>query len=339
MHVVRELHFSIDVAKNQLPQIRSIAMLEVIRNRARIAALLLLGLASAGWRADAAGAAEGPSCLWLVSTRGSGCGAQPNLRFWRYADSPGWLEATLEEFLAADQPGVPTAIWIHGNRISFCESQTNGLSAYRSFCCQSAGRAFRFVVWSWPAEQISGQLEDLKLKANRSDCEGYNLAWLVNRMHPQVPVSLLGYSYGARLASGALHILGGGQVNGRRLDSIQPGRVPMRSVMMAAALDNHWVAPGHRFGQAFNPLDQMLVFVNPADKVLSKYHLLYGWKKGPQALGSTGVAGGLGEHCPKLSQINVSGSVGSTHDWRLYMESPHLVMRMRPYALFETATR
>ncbi|MGE0606690.1 MAG: hypothetical protein AB7O62_06145 [Pirellulales bacterium] len=273
--------------------------------------------------------------LWLVSTRGAGCGSEPALQYWHFAEGPGWLQASMAEFLAADQPGVPTVVWVHGNRIGFCESQNNGLRCFRSLSCRAADKPFRFVVWSWPADQVAGQLDDVRLKANRSDCEAYHLAWLVNQIHPQVPVSLLGYSYGARLSSGALHILGGGHVNGRALADLKPGRAPMRGVMMAGALDNHWLAPGHRLGQAFNPVDRMLVFINPGDKVLSKYHLLYGWRKGPQALGSTGVCGGLGEHSAKLMQVNASGVVGTTHDWSRYMESPQLISRMRPYALFE----
>ena len=48
-------------------------MLQKTLNDARFVALFLLGLGATGWPAEAARAAEGTSCLWLVSTRGVGC--------------------------------------------------------------------------------------------------------------------------------------------------------------------------------------------------------------------------------------------------------------------------
>src|SRR5205085_1775304 len=133
-----------------------------------------------------------------------------------HVECQGWTPVELSEFFASDRPGIPTVFFIHGNRISFCESQANGYRSYVSLSSQTpCDQPFRFVVWSWAADQIPGMIDDVRLKAARSDYEAYPLAWLIHRIHPQVPCSLLGYSYGARIATGALHILGGGNICGR----------------------------------------------------------------------------------------------------------------------------
>jgi hypothetical protein len=192
---------------------------------------------------------------------------------------------------------------------------------------------FRFVVWSWCADQIEGQLEDVRVKARRADAEAWPLAWAVQQVRPDVSVSFMGYSYGARIATGALHHLA--IVPSSEGGSLPPARVPLRAVLVAGALDNYWLRPGSRNGLAVSQVDRMLITVNPQDRVLKHYHLIYGLRDDRQALGATGAAGlgRLGEEREKVDHINVSRQVGSEHDWRRYLLSP-LVGRMVPYALF-----
>jgi hypothetical protein len=290
-----------------------------------------------------AGACE----VWFISSRGAGCpgpdGVVP-LHVWQRGADCQWIESDVLEFLARQEPSMPTCFYIHGNRISYGESRSNGLRVHASLSAQACG-PFRFVIWSWPADIIKGVVEDAKVKAHRSDLEAYPLAWLIDQIDPAVPVSLLGYSYGARVATGALHTLGGGEVCGRGLDyRLHPQRALMRGVLMAAALDNCWLAPGNRHGLALTQVDHLLVMVNPADKVLERYGVIYsrrngplalvGSKKGPQALGLTGAAGNLGPYRDRVDHLNVTGWVGSTHDWERYMGAPSLVARMIPYLMF-----
>ena len=72
----------------------------------------------------------------------------------------------------------------------------------------------RFVIWSWPSDKIKGPLNDIRTKAWRTDTDGYYLGWFLQRMHPQSDIGLIGFSYGARIVSGALHVLAGGELDG-----------------------------------------------------------------------------------------------------------------------------
>jgi hypothetical protein len=276
--------------------------------------------------------------VWCLSTRGAGpwrCGQDVPLECWRADECGAWQPATVEEFLAANDPAVPTSIWIHGNRVSFPESRANGWQVYRSLARRAPCELpFRFVVWSWCADQIKGQLEDVRLKASRADAEAWPLASLVGRINPDVPVSLVGFSYGARIATGALHQLA------LRQEAQETGeRVPLRAVLLAAALDSYWLFPGARHGLALSQADRMLITVNPLDRALKHYHLLYGRRDGRESLGYIGVPGlgRLGDERWKVNQLNVSRQIGKEHDWRGYLLSP-LMGRYIPHLLFLDAS-
>ena len=281
-----------------------------------------------------------PNQIWLVSARRAAYrpGGDMRLKYWRYHQGR-WLVSNRWQFLASNEPQLPTCFFVHGNRVSFRESSTNGWRAYRRMAASTGARQrFRFVIWSWPSERIRGPLRDVKAKARVADAQAVYLAWLVDQIDASTQVSFIGYSYGARVVTGALHTLGGGHINGRRLAyRAHRERTPMRAVLMAAALDNSWLTPRQRHGLAMSQVERLLVMKNPRDRALRAYRLLYGLFRGPAALGYTGMSGlgNLGPHRNKVSQLNVSNWVGDAHDWTRYMNSPVLVRRMRPFALFE----
>ena len=88
-------------------------------------------------------------------------------------------------------------------------------------------------------------------------------------------VSLLAYSYGARIATGALHLLEGGQLSGRALASPDGRAFHVRLVMLAAALHNYWLRPGGYHDMAVSHIDYLLNLYNCCDPVLKRYPLLY----------------------------------------------------------------
>src|SRR5262245_35556147 len=60
--------------------------------------------------------------VWLISTRGLCCpdveASPPNFQVWQYdRESHQWDASSLDAFLAAQTPEMPTVFWIHGNRI------------------------------------------------------------------------------------------------------------------------------------------------------------------------------------------------------------------------------
>ena len=173
---------------------------------------------------------------------------------------------------------------------------------------------------------------DVRHKACVSDRHAWHLAWLVDQMHPRGALSLIGYSYGARLVCGSLHLLGGGRLAGHALDQrVHPARLPLRAVLLAGALDSHALMPHGRNHRALSQVERMLVTVNSRDPVLLHYPLLAGlFQKGPPALGYTGFfPESLGDDCFKVAQWNVGPYVGKEHDWERYLDSPAIVSRLR----------
>ena len=139
-----------------------------------------------------------------------------------------------------------------------------GWSLYHAIRAAACDRPFRLVVWSWPSERIQGGLRhDAQVKAARSDVQAHYLALCLDRMSPDVPVNLVGHSFGARTILGAMELLAGGTVAGRVTthDANRP-RGPIRAVLIAAAVENGCLLPGHRDGLALGQLERVLITCN-----------------------------------------------------------------------------
>jgi hypothetical protein len=159
----------------------------------------------------------------------------------------------------------------------------------------------------------------MRLKACWCDAESYYLARTLPRLSNGAPVGLIGYSYGARIACGALELLGGGRLAGYSLP--QEARAAwtsaprsVRVLLVAAAMDADWLAPGHRNGDALSIVERAAVTLDGCDRVLRWYTRLDG-RGGPPALGCVGPTGHDGG---KLEVLDVACSVGKKHDWYRY---------------------
>lgn len=278
--------------------------------------------------------------IWVISDRclPCCCGAEnyaPGLKFSQY-DGKCWQSSSLETFLASD---LPTTIYIHGNRLSHGEACSSGWQIYCSLARRApADHPIRFVIWSWPSEKMRCRpVIDTRIKAARADCSAVYLAWLVDRIDPATPVCLIGYSFGSRIATGALHLLAGGAFGSSHLSArLHPQRDPLNAVLVASAVDCGVLLPGHCHGLAMSQVDDMLLVNNCCDRALKWYHVISPGRGGPSALGLTGLyVGGLEpQDQDKVAQINACPYVGARHDWELYFGSPYLLKRMRPYAFF-----
>lgn len=279
--------------------------------------------------------------LWAVSSRGLGCDVTAGiqrLRYWRYDREQCWVKSNLDELLAGEDADAVTTVFIHGNRVDHCEAFSKGWSAYRRLVACADERPVRFVIWSWPSDPIRGPVQDARIKAGRTNPAGYYVAWFVNRLQPGTSVSLWAHSYGARIATGALHLLGGGSVAGYRLkDRDSQGRRPVQAVLLASAVDDHWLLPGHAHGQAMSQLDGLLLVNNGCDNLLKRYQLLYPGRGCEQALGYVGLATSRlhADDAAKVRQLDAANVVGREHLFANYLCSPGLVAQMRTYLLFE----
>lgn len=310
-----------------------------LRSFARLVVFVTLGIL--GTFASAAENTGGQ--VWLLSTRraplSSPLGSPVPIDYWALGPDEAWLPSDEAAFHASDMPTMPTCIFIHGNRSEWQDAIDAGWRAYGQLKQQAGPQPFRFVIWSWPSEQVYRRNRpDAQEKAERSDGQAIYLAQWLDRLHPDVPVSLIGYSFGARIATGAMHLLGGGTFAGQSLPQTNPRQVPVRAVLVAAAEDFDWLLPGHCHGLALNQLERVLITVNGSDPALRWYRLMYG-RGGPEALGYAGLCPGwVGPEAGKVEMLDLSCEVGRVHDWACYVLAPSLNARLGWYTFLAPAT-
>jgi len=314
---------------------------------AGLAVLLFSGAAAAAEQVQAPAAVGSTVCatfrvrpqdqVWLVSTRHLGCyggAGDPGLLVWRYQDGL-WQPASRAEFYAADSPDVITPIWIHGNQIDFNESAGYGLSVYFQMVGKLDGEPpARFVIWSWPSDKIRGVLRDVRAKAARSDIDAQYLGSFLAGMRPDVRVGVIGYSYGARIVSGAMHLLGGGELLGQVLPPTP--RPQVRLALWAAAEHDYWYLPGQFHDRALSAADAWFITLNYCDPVLSRYRFLDPCA-GAQAVGHSGISGRQllpPDVNARLEEVNVTNLIGKQHNWRPYLYSLYIQDRTRDYVMW-----
>lgn len=217
--------------------------------------------------------------LWVVSSRRIVCSDVSQLEaadfdVWRYdAAECAWEDASLKLLFAA--PERPTWIWVHGNRVPSEGALAEGL-AWDETVRELSGapdRPFRLIVWSWPADQIRGQLRDVRAKADRADWEADYLGWFLAQLPADRPTALLGFSYGSRIVTGSLH----------RLE----GRRRWKALLLAAATPSDWLLTGCPHGNALGQVDRLYLMVNSCDRALKRFHMVDRCTR-PCALGYVG---------------------------------------------------
>jgi hypothetical protein len=283
-------------------------------------------------------AARPDDSLWMISTRCLGCScgdkqAELDLPLWRYDGDSGWQETDWSDWSAAEQPGTTTVVYVHGNRVEAGEAGGRGLAAYRALTRNASDlRPIRFVMWSWPSAKLKGPRpkRDAQVKAARTPCQSYYLAHFLTRLNPDTQLSLLGYSFGVRIISGALHLADGGALGCLKLTEagVRPAH-SVRVALLAGGMNNDWWLPGHYHDQAWSAVDRLCLLYNTCDPVLRFYPRL-DRRSGAQALGRTGFCwtASLGDDAWRLEQANVCCEIGKTHDEDAYFASDAVMCRV-----------
>lgn len=286
-------------------------------------------------------ARAGVADVWLISTRRLPCAACAEDRepdFWRLSAAAEWIDADRKAFLKSDQPPVPTIFFIHGNRYRAEEAVEDGMNFCEELKCLAPDARFRYVIWSWPSERISIRSRpDVVAKNTRSQHEAVYVARLLDRIHPETPVSLVGFSYGAQTIVGVLELLAGGCYAGCTLDRHgPPRRAPLSGVLVAAATENNVLESVDAGLSPLGPVDRLLVTSNGCDFTLRFYPRLYP-PHGPGALGFTGpVCVDPGDRrWKKVETIDVACEVGRRHDWDVYRQAGPLMARLAYYTLLK----
>ena|GEM_PF-1532730 len=270
--------------------------------------------------------------VWLISTRRLSCrsagSSNPNWEIHQLERGRTWSARSAEEFYASDDPTLLTVFMVHGNDQSPSEAVERGMLFYRRVV-QPMERRVRYVIWSWPSDKqaIRPKLDALA-KLPRTNLEPSFLAPFIARIRSDVPVGVVGYSYGARVLAGTLHMLGGGRIEGRSVPVGGDSR-RIRAVLIAAAVGRDSLLPGQRFGKALSQVDRVLVTMNPLDRVLKFFPLV---SEGRDiALGRLGpvLAGLPSTDRSKVSALNVQPIVRHKHEFSVYMSVPSIMASIR----------
>ncbi|NIP84419.1 MAG: hypothetical protein GTO03_02210 [Planctomycetales bacterium] len=273
-------------------------------------------------------------CRALTTVRAATQKVDHRLRAWRYDRAQAtWQRQEQAQFLEATGRVMPTCFWVHGDRVDPDKSFHIGREVYHQLVAdRPAGPPIRFVVWSWPTtKQMHGRpLKDARIKAARADAAGYSLAWVLSACDPDTPVSLLGFSFGARVVAGAVHLAAGGQLDGYAIAADRQPAGAYQVVLLAAAMDDQWLLPGKKHGQALQGIRQLLLVNNGQDWVLKRYHLLK-CGNGCQALGYQGLIwpASLPDHEVTVSQMNAGPYIGKQHRWGPYVYTKPVITKVR----------
>jgi hypothetical protein len=161
------------------------------------------------------------------------------------------------------------------------------------------------------------------VKAARTTPVGWQLAWAVNQLPQESPVTLVGYSYGARVVTGALHLLSGGSMGELKLyEPRNPLRPPLRAALVAAAVDAAWLRPGGYHGQAVDAVESLTLVNNQLDPAMRFFHLPVE-NRHARALGYAGLraTSAWGDAAGRIHSFDVTGSVGRHHAIAEYLSA------------------
>jgi len=265
--------------------------------------------------------------LWLISTRSlstSACCASlevPAFRVNRLERCGQGRSVTWQDFLNDRSDNRPVLIQIHGNRMTNEAAIERGFFIYQNIVPYCDSRPLDYVIFSWPSEKEGILLGDGREKAERTDAEGLYLAWIIRELAQRdVPIALGGFSFGGRVATGALHALAGGTLGGRSLPGEHQQGAAVSVGLIAPALEDDWLRAGRYHGLATQNIKQMSVLYNQRDAILKRYWLLDKVREN-RALGFTGPIGlapGFdGQPIPLFSR-DCSLTVGIRHDEKKY---------------------
>lgn len=263
---------------------------------------------------------------WLVRTYGLGDpGTQvadvQHLDIQRLAGDR-WEISTPEQ-LAVAASERRTVVYVHGNRSDDASAIARGMTIGAQLSARADAPPLQVLIWSWPSGQVQRGRKDFRAKSERTDTEAWYLGALLRQFSPHAEVSFLGYSYGARVVTGALHWKAGGEFEARTLSAggDAGANSKYRVALLAPAVHWDWIAIDGTHGAALSVTERMLVLYNPCDPALRWYRFVYRCER-PDPLGRYGIGDDwLGEASARVDQWNVSPVIGKTHDEDAYLTS------------------
>jgi hypothetical protein len=294
----------------------------------------------------APGPAYVPEGYWIVSSHHCrqsaphGCSCGDLEFFYRACDGP-TQQLNRDAFNASLPPGTPVCIAVHGSFTNWKGLCDDCGPVYRWLRSAAPSRTINVVFYTWPsAGPITYEPHiDVAVLGMRASFNGVYLGDLVARIPSGHPICIMGHSHGARMAAAALHLLGGGEVDGTHLNYLPPPDQRIRCVLVAGALDHQWLDPGQRFGLALCRVEALLYMRNDHDMVLNLYPMRRFFSR--RALGEEGLSrrdhDRLGPLNTKIVQLDVTHVIHTGHMWNNYYVHPELAAAIEPYVYFDDA--
>ena len=234
------------------------------------------------------------------------------------------------------QPGVPVCIVTHGSLVSWDDLMMESPRVYQWLKCAAPDKPLQVVFFTWPSNDLPlgfcPQI-DFGILGRRAEYNGLYLSQLVTQVPSACPISFFGHSYGTRTIAATLHLFGGGDVLGYRLNHSCGIGHRVRTVFAASAIDHHWLNPGDRFGRALGQTEALLVTLNERDLALHFYDIRSLW--GHTALGDEGFhrsdLRAIGWQAAKLSTLDVAPLLGCGHTWYHFYTHPQIAWSIGPW--------
>lgn len=257
--------------------------------------------------------------LWIVQTRycPQELGSDPwgCLRVLHFDANGVLIERPVAE-LFAQAAGRPVLIQVQGS-LTTPDIALGGLLWTHSWLQLNRALPADAVVvaFDWPSQRVHPiDVIDINEKGRRAFVAGYHLARFVQGFPPASRLCLLGQSYGTRVVTSALHLLGGGslQVHDEgsvRLAGLRPD-LHLRAVVIGAAVDRHWLNPGQKLDRALTACEGYLNLYNRRDEALILYPFLYR-SEHRRALGRAGMKP---KHLEQLGPLAARYAEFDTHD-------------------------
>ena len=286
-----------------------------------------------------------PTDYWIVSSRD--CrprdqkrGSSACLKYFHRTPEQGLFPTDHATFTSSLSPEIPVCFVIHGSFNRWSDIVNESRLINRWIRSATPDQPLQIVFFTWPSNGYLTVFVPLEVNmlGRRSSRHALYLAQMITELPPQQAVSLIGHSHGARNVASTMHLLAGGSIEGgyrMAAGAACPRRI--RAVLMAPAIDHHWLNPGERYGMALHPPEKVLIVRNPCDLPLAFYVLRKPF--GAAALGRSGLSqhdrmqlDGLNA---KLSELDGTPFAGSGHAWSNYYMHPGLASGLISHLNFQ----
>lgn len=248
----------------------------------------------------------------------------------RYDSATGLAASSLSELQHEIDPAIPICVMVHGSFMGERFVKSEAMKTWNWMKQGAQGRPFQMIYFRWPSDRPLGPLVaiDVAVLGRRASWNGFYLNAFLHSLPENARIGLIGHSHGSRVIGSALHLMGGGRIDGLQSRHQKHADQRIRTVFTASAIDHHWLNPGEEFGCALGRTEGLLNLTNTQDPALLVFPLRC--KGIRRALGRTGLTDEdrqeLGALAGRVRDLDVADYVGCRHMWPAWTEHSALAV-------------